>query len=371
MSVWPLFEVLAFCLAEVHGHGPVWNNRISSDFLTRTPLLKDTTDNTGSTNHRKYKFQEVTENSVDLSEEYTSAATYFEGQVTPETDILKSVGPSKVLNRHNLVQGAIPLSEVNVESRSVSHQYYPGLLPTTTDPSDGEISTEATADLQKNPEGTGTVEKTISTVTSGQFQEPLGDRLTDADESTHPMGATPVTPAEWSPQLQEGGPSLPQCLLLTDSDALPCSKSDGNWNWTDQNLPSDISPYHYNIKLKPNRYEDTPLNIKDTVHGQLQIFFRCNRSTQRIILHVNNIRMKDVTLRTGDIRGTEEVPSVMGYGYDHTKTAVRIDLSKPLQNNTDYILSVGQFRVTVLRSSRVGFINYDYTDVVNGTEVSR
>ena len=59
-------------------------------------------------------------------------------------------------------------------------------------------------------------------------------------------------------------------------------------------LPLNVLPYHYNIELKPDLYNDDPDSF--TFSGTVQIFVECQKEADTITVHVNQMEVDNVQL---------------------------------------------------------------------------
>lgn len=142
-------------------------------------------------------------------------------------------------------------------------------------------------------------------------------------------------------------------------------------HWDDTRLPGDVFPVHYDLEFHPHIYGDNESLY--FVSGRAEIHIHCKNPTNQILLHAQNIRLGDVSVKSNDGNANEtHLPSVVGLGFVKEKNILFVILEESLFEDWDYILTIDYFEASMDHSGsgvKYGFSAFNYEDEVFGRAI--
>ncbi|KAI5641073.1 hypothetical protein NE865_06729 [Phthorimaea operculella] len=98
-------------------------------------------------------------------------------------------------------------------------------------------------------------------------------------------------------------------------------------------LPSTVKPLHYDLRLV---YDIDPAS-NFSMFGCVDILIKPTTATSKIVLHVENLSIPDNGII---LKGVSDIPEVTKWSIDKDLSFLTIELSKELDMNTNYTLTI-------------------------------
>ena len=122
-------------------------------------------------------------------------------------------------------------------------------------------------------------------------------------------------------------------------------------------LPSDLKPYFYDIQLS---FKYVNEEVQENFDGTSIISFECKKSTNKVILHIKNLDIKNHTLKVEDNANASFVLTDFAWEHDEEREFFTAMLPTNLQATRNYTITIGY--VGYLLQDNVGFYKSSYTN---------
>ncbi|ESP00395.1 hypothetical protein LOTGIDRAFT_140794 [Lottia gigantea] len=99
-------------------------------------------------------------------------------------------------------------------------------------------------------------------------------------------------------------------------------------------LPSNTKPYHYNIDLQPNMYDDSP--DKFTFNGSVMIWIKCLEESAEITLHVDRYEVNESSIVVSHLNDNENL--YVRHTNDSVRQFLVLHLTKNMTAGENYTI---------------------------------
>ncbi|XP_076438167.1 uncharacterized protein LOC143277263 isoform X2 [Babylonia areolata] len=124
-------------------------------------------------------------------------------------------------------------------------------------------------------------------------------------------------------------------------------------------LPTDLTPYHYDVRLQPHIYGEDPKEF--FFEGNVTVFFTCTFDTMVITLHQDRLTIDQSSVRVASVSSPDQDLPVAGITEEEQFHFYRVHMGQTLRAGQSYSLSILNFHGD-MRTSGEGLYLSSYKD---------
>lgn len=122
-------------------------------------------------------------------------------------------------------------------------------------------------------------------------------------------------------------------------------------------LPGDLKPYFYDISLS---FKYVNEEVQEQFDGTSTISFECKKTTNKVVLHIKNLDIKNHTIKVVDNANPSFNFTDIPWEHDEEREFFTALLPANLQASRNYTITIGY--VGYLLQDNVGFYKSSYTN---------